>query len=139
MDSSNFPASRRSSGRLWLLLGLAVTALGVVGYVVQLQMERLFTPWYMPCLATLGLVFVVASLAQQRTAGRILALVLVVLLAGAEWALLLAFRLPPYTGPVAVGQPLPPFTTTWADGTPLVPHDLQGDQNHVLVFFRGRW
>jgi hypothetical protein len=139
MNSATIAPFRRSSGRFWLGLGVAVTALGVLGYVVQLRMERLFTPWYMPGLATLGVLFVVLSLWQRRTAWRFLGLLLVVLLAGAAWAFLLALRLPPYTGPVTVGQPLPPFTTTWADGTSLGPGDLQDGQSHVLVFFRGRW
>jgi len=69
----------------------------------------------------------------------VLALLLVLLLAGAEWAFLLASRLPAYTGPVAAGQPFPEFTTVRADGKPFARRDLDGDQNSVLVFFRGRW
>jgi hypothetical protein len=139
MTSSSFVPTQRSRGRLLLALGLALAALGIIGYAGQIRMQRLSTPWYMPALATLGVLLVVASLWQKRTVWRFLALFLVVLLAGAEWALLLMLRLPPYTGPVAVGRPFPAFTTTWADGTPMGEHDLQGDQNQVLVFFRGRW
>jgi hypothetical protein len=139
MDTASASAPRRYPGRLYLLLGLGVVVLGILGYVAQLAAQRLFVPWYVPGLATLGVVLVLVSLWQARTVWRVLALLLVLLLAGAEWAFLLSARLPAYTGPVAVGQPFPEFTTTRADGTTLTPRDLIGGQNNVLVFFRGRW
>jgi hypothetical protein len=129
----------RFRGRLLLLLGLSLAVLGVVAYVVQISLQRLVTPWYMPALASLGVVFVVMSLFERRTIWRILALLAVVLLTGLELAFLVAMRLPPYTGPVAVGRPFPAFETSRADGTPFTQRDLAGDQNNVLVFFRGRW
>jgi hypothetical protein len=121
------------------LSGLALMALGIIGYAIQIWIQRLTTPWYMPILATLGAGFVIASLWQKRTLWRILSLLLVVLIAGLEWAFLLMVRLPAYEGPVAVGQSFPTFTTTRADGTPFTERDLAGGQNRVLVFFRGRW
>jgi hypothetical protein len=139
MTSPSDAAPRRFGGRLFLLLGFGLTVLGVVAYAVQISLQRLIVPWYMPALGTLGVVFVVVSLWERRTIWRILALLAVVLFAGAEWAFLYALRLPPYTGPIAVGRPLPAFETTRADGTPLTQRDLAGDQNSVLVFFRGRW
>jgi hypothetical protein len=139
MTNSLAPAPRPSSGRLLLALGVGIAALGVIGYVVQVAMQHLETPWYMPGCATLGVVVVVVSLWQRRTVWRVLALFVVVLLAGAAWAFLLGTRLPAYTGPVAVGQPFPVFATTRADGTSCTQRDLEGDQNSVLVFFRGRW
>ena len=60
-------------------------------------------------------------------------------LAGAEGAFLAALRLPAYTGPVAAGRPFPAFATIRADGTPFTQSDLEGDQDTVMVFFRGRW
>ena len=39
-----------------MAVGFALAALGVIGYIVQLRMGNLKTPWYMPCLATLGVV-----------------------------------------------------------------------------------
>ena len=72
-------------------------------------------------------------------AQRIVALAAVTLLAGAEWAIIYAMRLPPYTGPITVGRPFPAFETTRADGTPFAQSDLAGAQKTVLVFFRGRW
>ena len=93
----------------------------------------------MPALASLGVVLVVVSLLERRTVWRVLALLAVMLLTGAELAFLYAMRLPPYTGPIAVGQPFPAFEARRSDGTPFTHRDLAGDQNNVLVFFRGRW
>jgi hypothetical protein len=132
-------APRHFPGRLFLALGLCLPVLGILGYVAQLQAQRLTTPWYMPIAATLGVVLIVAALWQTRTIWRILALLLIVLLAGAEWASLVGMRLPAYTGPVAAGQPFPEFATQRADGTPFTQRDLEGDQRTVMVFFRGRW
>jgi hypothetical protein len=96
-------------------------------------------PWYMPILASLGVVLVAASLWERRTIWRVLALLAVVLLAGAEWAFMVAMRQPPYTGPVATGQPFPAFETSRADGTPFSNLDLTGEESKVIVFLRGRW
>ena len=139
MNTPSPVTARRFPGRLLLLSGLVLVALGIIGYAVQIWMQRLTTPWYMPILATFGAMLVIASVWQKRTLWRILSMVLVVLIAGLEWASLLAVRVPPYEGPVEVGHAFPTFTTTRADGTPFTERDLAGGQNHVLVFFRGRW
>jgi hypothetical protein len=139
MTTSSPPALRHFPDRLFLALGLGVAFLGLIAYAVQVSLHYLKTPWYVPGLATLGVLLVVVSLWHRRTVWRVLALVLVVLLAGAAWAFLLLLRLPPYTGPVAEGQPFPAFATTRADGTAFTQRDLKGDQASVLVFFRGRW
>jgi hypothetical protein len=139
MTTLSAAAPRRYPGRLLLALGLALPVLGIIGYVAQIAMQRLTTPWYMPVLATLGAVLLVVSLWQRLTLWRVLALLPVLLVAGAEWMLLLGERLPAYTGPVAVGKPFPEFTTARAEGTSFTQRDLEGDQDNVLVFFRGRW
>jgi hypothetical protein len=122
-----------------LALGLLLPVLGVIGYAVQLALHHLTMPWYLPAAATLGVILLAVSLAQRRTVWRVLALLPVLLVAVAAWALPLKARVPPYTGPVAVGEPFPAFTTTRADGTPFTRRDLEGDQHSVLVSFRGRW
>ena len=139
MDTSPVAASGRAPGRLLLALGVGVALLGVVAYAVQIGAQRLTAPWYVPCAATLGAALVVVSLWRQRTVWRWLALLLVALLAGAEWTFLLGLRAPAYTGPVAEGRPFPEFTTARADGEPFTQAQLAGDKNNVLVFFRGRW
>jgi hypothetical protein len=139
MSNPSLAAPHRFRGRLLLLLGLGLAVLGVVAYVVQISLERLIIPWYMPALASLGVVLVVVSLLERRTVWRVLALLAVMLLTGAELAFLYAVRLPPYTGPIAVGEPFPAFEVSRADGMPFTQNDLAGDQNNVFVFFRGRW
>jgi hypothetical protein len=139
MSTLTSPTPNRVPGRLFLLLGLLLAPVGVIAYLVQVWMLHLTAPWYMPILGTLAAVLIVASLWQKRTVWRFLALVPVLLLATGEWMFVLGTRLPAYTGPVAVGQPFPAFATVRADGTPFTQRDLEGDQNNVFVFFRGRW
>jgi hypothetical protein len=139
MTSSPIDTPDRSRGRLLALSGLGLALLGVVAYVVQILLQRLVVPWYMPALALLGVALVLTSLAKRRTVWRMLALVAVVLLAGLELAFLYMVRLPAYTGPIAVGRPFPAFAANRADGTPFTQDNLAGDAHHVLVFFRGRW
>lgn len=139
MTESSTNGPDRSRGRLMVFLGLGLTVLGVVGYIVQTSMQNLMMPWYMPGLSVLGAALVVTSLIMRRSVWRALALVMVVLLASAEIALLYATRLPPYTGPIQVGSPFPAFEAKRSDGTPFTQNDLVGDRNQVLVFFRGRW
>ena len=130
---------RRSTGRLFLALGLACPALGILAYVVQLKMQHLTAPRYLPFTGIVGVLLVVAALWQRRSVWRVLALLLVLLLAGAEGAFLLASRAPAYIGPGAKDQSFPAFATVRADGTPFTQRDLEGDQDNVLVSFRGRW
>jgi hypothetical protein len=139
MTTEPVAAPARSRGRLLMLSGLGLAALGVAGYAVQLSVGRLLMPWYMPAAALAGVALVVASLRERRTVWRWLALVAVVLLSGAELAALYGMRLPPYAGPVAVGRPFPAFEAKRADGTPFTQDDLAGGRDNVLVFFRGRW
>jgi hypothetical protein len=139
MTTSPSAEPRRYPGRLFLALGLLVTALGIIGYIVQLSAGRLFTPWYVPLSATLGVFLILVSVRQAGVVWRKIVLMLVLMVAIAEWYFLFAEPLPPYTGPVAVGQPFPAFATVRADGTPFTQRDLEGNQDNVLVFFRGHW
>ena len=139
MTNSGLTKAERGRGRLWLFLGAGLAVLGVVAYVVQIVLGRLAVPLYMPALALFGSVLVVISLVQRPTLWRAVSVVLVGLLASAEVAFLLMVRLPPYTGPIAVGQPFPPFETSRASGGSFGQRDLAGDEKNVLIFFRGRW
>jgi hypothetical protein len=58
-----------------MLLGLGFAVLGVAAYPVQLSLQRLMLPWYMPTAALLGVALVTASLWKRRTVWRVLALV----------------------------------------------------------------
>ena len=75
----------RFRSRLFLLLGLGLAVLGVVAYVVQISLQHLMAPWYMPTLASLGVVLVVMSLLERRTISHMFALLAVVLLAAQSW------------------------------------------------------
>ncbi|HEV8061856.1 MAG TPA: hypothetical protein VGP68_18400 [Gemmataceae bacterium] len=127
------------SGRSLLFLGLACTILGIGAYVLQVELHHLSTPWYLPLTALLGVGLVAFSLRKKRNFWRWSALLLVVCLTGFECTFLLATRLQPYAGPLKIGQPYPAFQTQRADGAPFTQADLHGDQDTVLVFFRGRW
>jgi hypothetical protein len=132
-------AEDRSSGRRLLYLGLALAAAGIIAYAVQLANHRLVTPWYMPCLATTGAALIARSLWRRRTLWRVIAMLLVTLVAAGEWMFVLGTRLPGYAGPVAAGRAMPDFKSTRASGGSFTHRDLVGDQNHLFVFFRGRW
>jgi len=129
----------RPRGRLLMLLGLGLAALGIAAYVLQLWLRRLSVPWYMPAAALLGAALVAASLRERHSVWRILALVVVLLLGGFEVMALNSLRLPRYTGPVAVGKPFPAFEAKRADGSAFTQASLAGDRDTVMVFFRGRW
>lgn len=129
----------RTSGRRLLLAGFACAIAAIAAYAAQFAAQRLFTPWYLPISTTIGVVLVFVAFWKVRNVWRGLALLVVLLLCGGEWALMFVTRLPEYTGPVAVGKPFPAFSTLRADGTSFDDRDLQGNANNVLVFFRGRW
>ena len=131
--------ARGQSDRLLVVLGAGLAVLGVAAYVVQMSLQSLMAPWYMPILGFFGLVLIVTSLVWRRTVWRIFGMLAVALLLAAEVAFFLAMRLPPYAGPIAVGQPFPAFATRRADGAAFTQRDFLGDRNSVLVFFRGRW
>lgn len=139
MTTDASPHLSRSPGRGLAWFGIALAMLAIAVYVAQLAAHRLVAPWYLPIATTIGLVLIGAAVWQRRGMWRGMALVVVLLLAGAEWMFLFATRLPDYTGPVAVGKTIPDFETTQADGKPFTADDLRGTQSTVLVFFRGRW
>lgn len=129
----------RTRGRVLLLVGLALGPLGIAAFMIQLRLQRLAVPWYMPALAFLGVLLVAASLRMRRTVWRVLAVVFLVGLGGFELVALNALTLPRYTGPVAVGTTFPPFEAKLADGTPFDQSGLTGEKDTAMVFFRGRW
>ncbi|HVS34783.1 MAG TPA: hypothetical protein VMS17_04320 [Gemmataceae bacterium] len=139
MTTAPDAAPRRYPGRHLLFLDLILPVLGVAAYAGQIWLRNLTAPWYVPAAATLGVVVIVVALWRSRTVWRIVALVLVTLLAAGEWFILLGMLLPPYAGPAAEGKLFPAFASARADGAPFTQADLAGEQNTVLVFFRGRW
>jgi hypothetical protein len=114
--------------------------LGPVLYVFQLQAKILSVPWYVPTLASAGVALLVIAMLRTPTIWRGAILLLGGFLAGAEWYFLVSVsKVPAYSGPVSTEAPFPAFTTTRADGSVFDRDSLRGEQNSVLVFFRGRW
>jgi hypothetical protein len=130
----------RHPGRPLLLAGVLVALAGpVLMIVLMFAAKILITNWYAPLLVTLGVVLIVLALKRSRSIWRWMALVVFTLLAGFLWFALFAMSLPAYTGPVKNGESFPAFATTLADGSAFTQDDLKGEQNTVMVFFRGHW
>ena len=133
-------APPKSRGRLPLLTGILATIAGLALYALQMQAGKLTTPWYVPVLASLGTGLILLSLLRRFTAWRILALLLIGAAAAGEWWFILSIaRQPTDTHRIIEGKQLPDFSGLRADGTPFTRDSLKGDQNTVLVFFRGHW
>jgi hypothetical protein len=135
-----YKTTPRHPGRSLLLLGVLVAvAWPVLNIVLMFGAKILIAPWYTPLLGTLGVALIVLALMRSRSIWRWTAVVIFTLFVAFQWWIVLAMRTPPYTGPVKDGQPFPAFATTLADGSAFTQADLQGDQNSVMVFFRGHW
>jgi hypothetical protein len=130
----------RHPGRSLLLVGVFLAVAGpVLMILLMFAVKMLITPWYAPLLGTLGVALIVLALTRSRSIWRWTAVVIFTLLVAFQWWALFAMRTPAYTGPVKDGHPFPVFATTLADGSVFTQADLQGDQNTVMVFFRGHW
>ena len=135
-----YKTTSRHPGRSLLLLGVFLAVAGpVVMILLMFAAKILVAPWYSPLLGTLGVALIVLALMRSRSIWRWTAVVVFTLLVGFQWWALLAMRTPAYTGPVKDGQPFPAFATTLADASAFTQADLKGDQNTVMVFFRGHW
>ncbi len=134
-------APPKVGGRPQLWLGLLATFAGMPLYFAQvLWAHSLAWPWYVPALAALGTALVLLSLLRRRTVWRVLALLVVGFLAGAEsWFLFSAARLPSDTGRLVAKQEMPQFAAYRADGSSFTQDDLKGDKDTIIVFFRGRF
>jgi hypothetical protein len=130
----------QSSGRLALGIGIALLFLGPVLFMIQISAKLLRVPWYAPVIATLGVVLLLLAMRRKSNVWRILALTLGILFTAGQWHFLLSLsKLPEYAGPVSTGAAFPTFSTTLADGTTFNQDGLRGEQNTLMVFFRGRW
>jgi hypothetical protein len=141
MEQALAPTSARSvrHGRIWLWAGVVLCLLGIPLYLVQLRLRLLFTPWYTPVLATLGIICLVIAWRLQRSIWRVATIFMFALLTGFEWHFLLSYsRLPDYTGPARVGEQVPAFMARRSNGEPFTEKDLTGEPT-ALVLFRGRW
>jgi hypothetical protein len=133
-------APPKSGGRLLLWAGVLAAVLGVVAYPFQVNAGNLQTPWYALGLGALGTVAILVALRRRFSVWRVAALLVIGALTAFEgWVLFWGSAQPAYDGPAKEGQPFPEFAAARADGTPFTQDDLKGDQDTVMVFFRGHW
>jgi hypothetical protein len=124
------------------LFGLLLFLLGPALVVLQFRLHHLGMIWYVPGLATLGVLLMILSVRQRPGRWRTVGLGLAAVLCGLEWYVLaVETRTPAYTGPAKPEHELPVFSTTLADGKEFTNNDLKDKDGKrtVLVFFRGRW
>jgi hypothetical protein len=119
-------------------------------YFAEFRLGRFRMPWYVPVLASVGVLLMGVSFWQRRGVWRGIVLALVLVLCGLEWYVSLVLtRTPDYTGPAQANRKVPAFHATLARsstaqdgqgpaGDVLTDKSLQG-QNTILLFFRGRW
>ena len=141
MHNSNASVNASAAGRACVWMGLAAVLLGTVIFAVQLLgFKRLFVPWYLPALMSVGAILLGVSLLQRRSIVRLVALLLVGALAGFEWYFFASVsRLPEYAGSGQAGTKIPDFQTALADGRSFSAGDLRDGRATVLTFYRGRW
>jgi hypothetical protein len=124
----------------FLLIGVLLFLLGPVIYVFQFRAHVFTTPWYVPILATLGVLLGIVALVRRWSIICAAGVIFLTLVCGLEWFMILvATRTPTYVGPAALGRQIPAFITTLADGAEFSDKDLAKGTSTVLVFFRGRW
>src|SRR5262249_46424222 len=139
MNDLNKTAARYP-GRSLLFLGVCLAITGpVLLMLLTFAAKILITPWYAPVLGSLGVALIILALMRSRSIWRWTAVVIFTAFVAFQWWALLAMRTPAYTGPVKDGEPFPAFATTLADGSAFTQDHLKGDQNTIMVFFRGRW
>jgi hypothetical protein len=94
MISGERSDSQSTRGRVLLLVGAGLPVLAVIAYAVQIRVGRLMVPWYVPALASLGVVLVGSSLWRRPSLWRVLALIAVAVVAAGEWGVGLVVRIP---------------------------------------------
>ena len=130
------------AARRWplFLMGLALFLAGPILNAIEVTNGRLTMPWYLPILASLGVLFMIASVWQRGGLLRISGLVIFAVLCGLIWFFVLVMsKVPNYTGPAQPGKKIPAFTTKLADGRTFSSDELEEGDRSVLLFFRGRW
>jgi hypothetical protein len=122
------------------ILGALLCLAGPLIYFFQVSRAQLIVPWYLPALATIGVLCMGLSLVQRRGIWRMTGLAAFALLCVFEWTFFLVLsKTPAYSGPAQPGRTVPEFAATCADGNPFSSKDLEGNGRTVMLFFRGRW
>ena len=130
----------RPRGWPLFLVGALLFLAGPVAYMVQINMGRLTTPWYIPILSTAGVGIMAWSLVRRFGIFRTIGLAFFLIVCVLQWYMFAVGTLnPKYEGPARAGAELPAFTATKADGATFANSDLKNGKATVLVFFRGHW
>lgn len=120
--------------------GILLFAAGPALYTYQLSAGSLIAPWYVPVLASVGTLFLLASLTRRRSVPSLAGAAVLAAVCAFEWFfLLVATKSPVYEGPAQIGRRVPAFQSVFADGSPITDADLARGAPTLLVFFRGRW
>ncbi len=137
--TSPAPPATKTTGRLYYWMGMACVVLGLAFYFTDFfAFKHFVVPWYVPILATAGVLLVLLWFLRRPGFVRGSSLALILLVAGLEWAFVgWISRNPAYAGP-PVGDSLPQFNISRPDGTRFSNANLPG-QTSVLVFYRGHW
>lgn len=134
------PSRDKSRRRPYFVLGIVIFVGALAAYVFQtLVLKQLATPWYVPIMGTIAVLFMLGAVVRRRSFVRIAALAFFALLMGLEWFYLVVTRTPQYTGPARAGANVPAFAASFADGAAFTDDTLRQGKPTLLVFFRGRW
>jgi hypothetical protein len=140
------PVATSAPPRRWplFLLGVLLFVAGPVAYYIQFRLAYLKMPWYLPALATAGVLLMAVSVWQHPGVWRTIGLVLFAAACGFVWFMaLVGLKAPPYTGQTRTDHKVPAFTTTRADREEtenrFTNKDLEDGKATILLFFRGRW
>ena len=74
MDTATIPPQQitKSTGRLFVWLGLALGLAGPIAYTLQIGAGILATPWYLAPLGTVGAILIFLGVARKRSIWRII-------------------------------------------------------------------
>ena len=114
--------------------------LGIFSYVGQMLAGFLPTPWHVPVFAIVGALLVARAFWLRGTVLRVLGILGCLALAGLEvWFIFFYTALPTYSGPVAAGANFPEFEAVRADGNRFTKASWEGEEDSILIFYRGHW
>lgn len=142
MSKAEVETAPKAIPRAWplFLAGAFLVVVGPFLYFAQLALRQVWMPWYLPVLATVGVLLMIVSVRRRPGIVRGVGLALFALLCVLEWHFFVeGSKNPPYTGPATPGRRIPEFAASLADGSAWTHENLSAGTPSVLVFFRGRW
>src|SRR5262245_16724076 len=123
--------------RHWLpfLTGIALFIVGPIVYAAMMQSDMLWTPWFMPILATIGVLLMVLSLWRKFGVVRGIGLLVFLVACAGEWFFFLyMIPTPQYAGAAQRNAMVPAFEATLADGSTFTNKDVAKGRSTVMLF-----